>query len=98
MASITYQHLCLIKTAIQQTTDSLTLVIDILDINKYRNTWTPIHDLLSTLYVEAAKYCNETDKALFDLDIVFDGWCGYDVGIDDIYEVLLGHMEGKPSL
>ncbi|CAG8539608.1 7573_t:CDS:2 [Paraglomus brasilianum] len=98
LASITYQHLCLIKTAIQQTTDSLTLVIDILDIDEYRNTWTPIHDLLSTLYVEAAKYCNEIDKTLFDLNIVFGGWCGYDVGIDDTYEVLFGHMEDQNYL
>ncbi|KAF9971056.1 hypothetical protein BGZ73_006073 [Actinomortierella ambigua] len=66
------------------------------------NTFHNIQKVLSALYVNFTQQAVAMNRPLAELDIVFYGWCGYDigVGVDDLipFDILLSTSNAASSL
>ncbi|KXS20725.1 Nucleotidylyl transferase [Gonapodya prolifera JEL478] len=76
-------HRNTILTAVRSTSQRLVLLVDCPEIVQHKESpvllWKQLNKLLGTLYVWATKEAYAIDRILMDIDVVFDGFCGYDL-------------------
>ncbi|CAB4390182.1 unnamed protein product [Rhizophagus irregularis] len=104
LSSITDYHKELINSSVVQATNLLTILVSCPELDYYINDplagWTQVQNLLSTLYVSGTKTAFETDKPFFNIDVIFENWCGYQVELsnDRQFDVLFGTINEKERL
>ncbi|KAK9722383.1 hypothetical protein K7432_002688 [Basidiobolus ranarum] len=68
----------LVHDTIKSTSKSLTILVDCPETTQTA-VWEEVQELLSILYVKAAKTTQEFRKPLLEVDVLFKDWCGYNV-------------------
>ena len=84
-SNITTKHTYLIKQATLQTLSKLNIILIFSSLPANRvESWRQLNYFLGVLYVETSSVSWRNNNAFLDIDIVIDGWAGYDIFKSDL--------------
>ncbi|CAG8448717.1 1591_t:CDS:2 [Scutellospora calospora] len=104
LTSFNEYHRELIESAVNCSSESLTIHVSCQKIEIYRNYpveyWTEFHDLLNFLYLSGTKVSYDNLKHFLEIDIIFEKWNGYNIELvkEKNFDVFFGSKAEQSRL